>query len=154
SEAALRVCIGELRHALGEAARAPQFIATVARRGYRFLAPVTRQDPSAGAGTDAMPLRPHAPAASAGLLVGREAVLGRLHAAWALARQGVRQVCLVTGEAGIGKTAVVETFAAQVATDPAVWLAQGQCVEHYSTHEAYLPVLEALGQLVRAPRGA
>ena len=43
SEAALRVCIGELRKALGETARAPQCIATVARRGYRFLAPVTRR---------------------------------------------------------------------------------------------------------------
>src|SRR5262249_52131375 len=56
--------------------------------------------------------------------------------------------------AGIGKTAVVEAFAAQVATEPGVWLAQGQCVEHYGTHEAYRPVLEALSQLVRAPEGA
>jgi predicted ATPase len=86
--------------------------------------------------------------------VGREAVLARLHAAWAQARQGWRQVCFVTGEAGIGKTAVVEAFAAQVATAPGVWLAQGQCVEHYGTREAYLPVLEALGQRVRAPGGA
>jgi DNA-binding winged helix-turn-helix (wHTH) protein/tetratricopeptide (TPR) repeat protein len=154
SEAALRICIGELRKALGEAGRAPQFIVTVTRRGYRFLAPVTRQDPSPEAAPDAMPARPRAPAASAGPLIGREAVLSRLHAAWALARQGVRQVCLVAGEAGIGKTAVVETFAAQVAMDPAVWLAQGQCVEHYGTHEAYLPLLEALGHLVRAPGGA
>jgi DNA-binding winged helix-turn-helix (wHTH) protein/tetratricopeptide (TPR) repeat protein len=154
SEAALRVCIGELRHTLGEAARAPQFIATVTRRGYRFLAPVTRQDPSAVADSDAMSQRSRAPVAAAGLLVGREAVLDRLHAAWEQACQGVRQVCLVAGEAGIGKTAVVETFAAQVTTEPTVWLAQGQCVEHYGTREAYLPVLEALGQLVRAPRGA
>ena len=154
SEAALRICISELRKALGEEARAPQFIATVARRGYRFLAPVTRQDSPAGADPDAMAPGPHTPVASAGSLVGREAVLGRLHAAWALARQGVRQVCLVTGEAGIGKTAVVEAFVAQVAKDSAVWLAQGQCVEHYGTHEAYLPVLEALGQLVRAPGSA
>src|SRR4051794_14779132 len=100
SEAALRVCIGELRHTLGEAARAPQFIATVARRGYRFLAPVTRQDPSIAAGPDALSQRPRAPVAAAGPLVGREAVLDCLHTAWALARQGLRQVCLVTGEAG------------------------------------------------------
>jgi len=152
SEAALRVCIGELRKALDDAARAPQFIATVARRGYRFLAPVTHKDLAAETGSDTAS-RPRAPAASAGPLVGREKVLGRLHTAWAQVRQGVRQVCLVTGEAGIGKTAVVEAFVAQVTTDPAVWLAQGQCVEHYGTREAYLPVLEALGQMVRAPGG-
>src|SRR5262245_9392135 len=154
SEAALRVCIGELRKALGEAARAPQFIATVARRGYRFLAPVTRQDPVAGAVPDTAAPYPPVPTPSFGLLVGRESVLSRLHTAWAQARQGVRQVVFVTGEAGIGKTTVVEAFAAQVTADPRVWLAQGQCVEHYGTREAYLPVLEALGQLVRAPGGA
>jgi len=60
---------------------------------------------------------------------------------------------LVTGEAGIGKTAVVEAFVAQVRLDPSVGLAYGQCVEHYGAGEAYLPVLEALGQLCHAPEG-
>src|SRR5258706_10484599 len=87
------------------------------------------------------------------LLVGREAMLQQLGEAWALARQGQRQVVWVTGEAGIGKTAAVEAFRAAVATDPAVWLAAGQCVEHYGTGEAYPPVLEALGQLCRGPGG-
>src|SRR5262245_6265863 len=154
SEAALRVCIGELRKALGETAWAPQYIATVASRGYRFLAPVTQQEPPVEDVPAPVALRPSVPAAPAGPLVGREAILHRLHTVWAQARQGVRQVCFVTGEAGIGKTTVVEAFVAQVATEPTVWLAQGQCVEHYGTHEAYLPVLEALGQLVRAPGGA
>src|SRR5215471_20358664 len=71
SEAALRVCISALRKALGEGVRAPQFIATVARRGYRFIAPVTRQAAAAEAGL----APPPAPAAApAGPLVGREAV--------------------------------------------------------------------------------
>jgi DNA-binding winged helix-turn-helix (wHTH) protein/tetratricopeptide (TPR) repeat protein len=47
SDAALRVVIRELRKALGDTAQAPQFIATVHRLGYRFLAPVTRIDPPA-----------------------------------------------------------------------------------------------------------
>jgi DNA-binding winged helix-turn-helix (wHTH) protein len=47
SDAALRVVISELRKALGDTAQAPQFIATVHRLGYRFLAPVTRIDRSA-----------------------------------------------------------------------------------------------------------
>ena len=86
-------------------------------------------------------------------LVGREAVLVRLHAALAQARQGVRQVLFLTGEPGIGKTAVLESFATQIMTDPGVWLASGQCIEHYGSGEPYLPVLDALGQLCRGPAG-
>ena len=41
SDWALTTCIRELRHVLGDAARAPQYIATVYRQGYRFMAPVT-----------------------------------------------------------------------------------------------------------------
>jgi DNA-binding winged helix-turn-helix (wHTH) protein/class 3 adenylate cyclase/tetratricopeptide (TPR) repeat protein len=43
SDGALRVVITELRKALGDPAHAPQFIATVHRRGYRFLAPVIQR---------------------------------------------------------------------------------------------------------------
>ncbi|HEX2278775.1 MAG TPA: transcriptional regulator, partial [Candidatus Tectomicrobia bacterium] len=46
SEAALTVCIGELRRALGDEAHPHQFIETVHRRGYRFIGPV--QGPESG----------------------------------------------------------------------------------------------------------
>jgi len=165
SDAVVRVAIGELRRALGDMVRAPRFIATVPRRGYRFLAPVTQTTPSEALRltSPAAPLTPLLPLpAAAGShvrpaatpFVGREAVLVRLHAALAQARQGMRQLLFLTGEPGIGKTAVVETFAAQLTTDPTVWLASGQCVEHYGLGEPYLPVLEALGQLCRGPAGA
>src|SRR5215470_6323909 len=39
---ALAQAISELRDALGDAAGTPRFIKTVARRGYRFIAPVQR----------------------------------------------------------------------------------------------------------------
>ena len=38
SDAVVRVAIGELRKALGDTTAAARFIATVPRRGYRFLA--------------------------------------------------------------------------------------------------------------------
>src|SRR5438445_5315565 len=41
---ALAQAMSELRQALGDDPGAPQFIKTVARRGYRFIAPVTRVD--------------------------------------------------------------------------------------------------------------
>ena len=118
SDAVVRIAIGELRRALGDTVRAPRFIATVPRRGYRFLASVTQTKPP-DAASPASPAPPLAAAlplpASAGFhvlpastpLVGREAVLVRLHAALAQARQGVRQFLCLTGEPGIGKTAVV-----------------------------------------------
>jgi hypothetical protein len=39
SDTVLRVAIGALRKVLGDTAQTPRFIATVSRRGYRFLAP-------------------------------------------------------------------------------------------------------------------
>ncbi len=40
TDAVVRVAIGALRKVLGETAQTPRYIATVSRRGYRFLAPV------------------------------------------------------------------------------------------------------------------
>src|SRR5215467_273443 len=152
SEAVVRIAIGEVRRALGDTAQVPRFIATVRRRGYRFVAPVTVADVSARLAVTPAP-QGSLPSAPPPLLVGREALLQRLREAWAQARQRHRQVVWVTGEAGMGKTTVVEAFRAEVATDPAVWLAAGQCVEHYGTGEVYLLVLEALGQLCRGAGG-
>ena len=47
SEGVLKTCLAQIRRVLGETARTPQYIATVHRRGYRFMAPVTMQEPSA-----------------------------------------------------------------------------------------------------------
>ena len=165
SDGVLKVCIAELRKALGDRVKTPQFIATVHRLGYRFVAPVTSMAaPSATPKTPAVTAPPDFFQSDASLppgpgrppvsLLERDAVLARLHIAWSQARQGQRQCVFVTGEAGIGKTALTEAFVAQAMADPVVWLAQGQCVEYFGTGEAYLPILEALGQLCRLPQGA
>jgi DNA-binding winged helix-turn-helix (wHTH) protein/tetratricopeptide (TPR) repeat protein len=150
SEAALAVCIGEIRRALGDVAQTRQYLETVRGRGYRFVAPVTTSPASPEpAVAERLPpvvvTRPE-------LLVGREAAWAELHQRWAQARQGVRQVVFVTGEAGIGKTALVDAFVAQVVTER-VWDCRGQCIEQHGVGEAYLPLLEALGRLGRAPGG-
>ena len=41
SDAVVKGCLHEIRRVLGDTAKTPQFIATMPRRGYRFLAPVT-----------------------------------------------------------------------------------------------------------------
>src|SRR5262249_28286503 len=88
------------------------------------------------------------------LLVGREGVLAHLRQWLAHVRQGARQVVLLTGEPGIGKTTVVNAFVEAAAAEGGIWLGQGQWIEHYGVGEAYLPILEALGRLCRAPEGA
>ena len=119
TDAVVRVAIVALRKALGDTAP-PRLIATVSRRGYRFLAPVTVAD--APERTAVLPPLTPSYTCSLPLLVGREAILQRLEAAWARARQGQRQIVLVTGEAGIGKTTVVERFVRQSRrTRPCGW---------------------------------
>jgi DNA-binding winged helix-turn-helix (wHTH) protein/predicted ATPase len=147
SDAALTVCMGEIRRVLGDTARPPQFLETVRGRGYRFGTAV-RVGPSPLGEVAGVPGR------SPDLLVGRAAELGQLQQCWAQACEGCRQVVFITGEAGIGKTTLVDAFVAQVTATAAVWSARGQCIEHYGAGEAYLPLLEALGQLGRGPDGA
>jgi len=156
SDAVLKVGIREIRRALGDQAQAPQFIETVHRRGYRFIAPLgdTSQVKSQRAKVESQirepvsniqRLVPH--------LVGREAELAQLHQLLAKALSGKRQTVFVTGEAGIGKTAFVEEFLGQAAAVPDLCVARGQCLELYGAGEAYRPVLEALGQVCRKPGG-
>ena len=65
----------------------------------------------------------------------------------------MRQAAFVVGEAGIGKTALVDAFVARLAAAEDVSLARGQCMDHYGTGEPYLPVLEALGRMCRGVDG-
>jgi predicted ATPase len=66
---------------------------------------------------------------------------------------GQRQLVFVTGEPGIGKTALVEEFLSQFDGDQTPRIGRGQCVELYGAGEAYLPLLEALGRMGRAAGG-
>ena len=156
SEGVLKTCLAQIRRVLGETAQAPQYIATVHRRGYRFMAPVTVQElPAPTPEAAAEPFRDAQTVLTPpALLVARQAEMAQLHQRWTQALQGTRQVVFVTGEAGIGKTSLVEAFVAQVATSETVWLGRGQCIEQYGTGEAYLPLLEAFGQLGRGRDGA
>ena len=55
----------------------------------------------------------------------------------------------VAGEAGIGKTTVVEDFLRTASRRPSVQIAgRGRCSERLAGTEAYLPVLEALADLI------
>ena len=82
-------------------------------------------------------------------------------------------MAFILGEPGIGKTTLIDAFLAGMGNwklgsaalpsrslnpksqipNPDPWVGRGQCIEHYGVGEAYLPMLEALGQLCRQPGG-
>src|SRR4029453_13305468 len=87
--------------------------------------------------------------------VGREAELRRLHEALRKARQGERQLVFITGEAGIGKTTLLEEFlCSSVSAGSDLHVLQGQCIQQHGQREPYMPVLEALERVLSAPEGA
>ena len=149
SEGVLSECVREVRKALGDTPQAPRFIQTVHRRGYRFIGKVASRQQSGVRRRKQRDgnwqLTTH--------LVGRETELAQLQKRLQTVLGGTRQLVFITGEPGIGKTAVVDAFVARLSAKNNVWIGRGQCIEHYGQGEAYLPVLEALGRLCREPEG-
>ncbi|MGH8066215.1 MAG: AAA family ATPase [Candidatus Entotheonellia bacterium] len=86
-------------------------------------------------------------------IIGRDTELAQLHRWLQRTLDGTRQIVFVTGEAGLGKTTVVDTFIEEARSHGVRSIGRGQCIEHYGAGEAYMPVLEALGQLCREPDG-
>lgn len=138
TKAVLKVAVRAIREAIDDDADAPRYVETVGREGYRFLG---SGDAPAAPRADAVP--------GAVAIVGRGPELARLHAGLARARAGTRAMLFVTGDAGIGKTTLVDRFVEEVERAGDVRVAHGQCLEQYGEGEAYLPILEALGALAR-----
>jgi DNA-binding winged helix-turn-helix (wHTH) protein len=134
----------DVRTALGDRPKNSLFIETIPKRGYRFIAPVSESTPS-------RPVVSGRPAQDT--LVGRGGTLEVLHEMWQRGLNSERQIVFITGEPGIGKTALAEEFQRQVAVgERSVRIVQGQCIEGYGSKEAYGPMLDALGQLCRGPQ--
>lgn len=153
-DAVLKVAIRQLRDALQDNSRTPEFIETEHRRGYRFIGQIEESEHSA---TDTQnwlsdrtlsPSSLIAPDSPLGV-VERSVALSRMHSCLKKILRGERQILFVAGEAGIGKTTLVETFTKNIASDQSLRICRGQCLERYGTNEAYLPVLDAMSRLCR-----
>lgn len=136
SNTVLRRSVHEIRRALGDVAAAPRYLETVGRQGYKFLLGEAAEVP---------------PLPTTGPLVGRDGDVEGLTQWFLRAAQGDRQCVLLSGEAGIGKTTVVDILLERLGAESGMQIARGQCTEHYGEGEPYLPILEALGQLCRGP---
>jgi predicted ATPase/DNA-binding winged helix-turn-helix (wHTH) protein len=169
TDAVLKDSIRELREALGDDAKSPQFIETAHRRGYRFIGQITEdvtaQKSSHDAGSDGHRSRlPDSntithpqlfiPPASTASVVGRETAIAQMRGWLEKALAAERQTIFVIGEAGIGKTTLVEAFLRETAQSLDIRVGRGQCLEQYGGGEVYLPVLEAISRLAREPGGA
>src|SRR5262249_13787895 len=111
-DAVLKDIIRQLRNALHDDAASPAYIETAHRRGYRFIAKLSKSllsevpDPSGHA--DVLPLMRKAAALRSSAvttgILGREVEFGKMRGWLDRALSGERQIVFVTGEPGIGKT--------------------------------------------------
>lgn len=176
----LRTYMLELRKVLGDDPGQPRFIQTLPKRGYRFVAAVSESDggsiakqangsqPANGgnparratdrpAQSDAQRTVtgavPGLPGPFRGHIIDRREELASLSALVGKLRLGERQMVFITGEAGIGKTVLVDTFCGLTEAEIPGSIARGQCVEGFGPKEEYYPVMEALGQLCASALG-
>ena len=118
SDSALKVAVNALRSALGEDPKAPKWLETVARRGYRFTT-----EPSPSTDPASPPALPEAPRAAGNLpapepgLIGREADLAAVRAAMADHR-----LVTILGPGGVGKTRLALAAAASEVPADGAWL--------------------------------
>jgi predicted ATPase len=139
----LKSQILSLRGALGDNARNPIYIETIPRRGYRFIGPPATASVRNDQRTSA-------------LFVGRRRIMDSFLNALACARRGDSSLIFITGDKGMGKSALLDQFEILAQTQDAPWrIGRGQCVEGFAGREPYYAVLQAVGDLCRScKRGA
>lgn len=89
---------------------------------------------------------------SAPSFVGRETEMKKLEGLLQQTIEGTGRMVFITGEPGIGKTSLSDEFLRHSRKHPlGLLISRGRCVEQYGTGEAYLPFLDAMGELLQAP---
>jgi DNA-binding winged helix-turn-helix (wHTH) protein/tetratricopeptide (TPR) repeat protein len=141
SDDALFHAVKMAREAVGDRGSRQGVIETVRGVGFRFAAPLELRG-----GVPARGPAPRAPARSAPL-VGREALLARLEAALDDAAAGRGGIVLLEGEAGVGKTSLLDAVA-DLARARGLRVARGACRE--SGGPAFAPWSQALEELLAA----
>src|SRR5262249_7977480 len=118
TEGVLKRAVLEIRKALADPVEEPRFIQTLHRRGYRFLA------------ADPQPASDHVPDHAG--VVGRTQEFVQLDAWFEDAKTGSRQIIFITGEAGLGKTTLVDQWMLSLRRQPqSAVVARGRCLQQF-----------------------
>lgn len=129
----LRTYVLDLRRVLEDDARNPRYLQSLPKRGYCFVAAVHEAGQQRSV-----------PAEPASVLPGRDRELALLHVAFEKAVAGERQMLFITGEWGIGKTALIERFRRELEANHSAIVATGQCVPGLGGRQEYYPLSDAL----------
>lgn len=143
SESLLRTHVRDLRQVLGAG-----IVETVVGRGYRFTANLNHV--AADYARDGVDDGEHL---EGRFLVGRDDELDSLRAALSTVSERRRTAVFVTGEAGIGKTTLVDHFLDLTSARMPILVGRGACIEHHGSGQAYLPALDMVGALCRGRGG-
>jgi predicted ATPase len=136
-----------LRKALDEKPSDHRYIETIPKTGYRFIAPVRSLDYQPPTGVQRM-----ASISPRRRVVGRDYEREMLRKAFEQAELGHGNVVSITGDVGIGKTALSEAFIDDLVRDgKSFHLAQGRCSESFTEGEPFVPWIESLSPLVEEP---
>lgn len=164
TEATLSSRIMSARRALGDSGAEQHSIRTVRGRGFRVVAKVEEVIPERSGET---PATEHGSQADAALdpdaaaragpterppLSGRDSELALLRRLAAESFGGERRLLLVSGEAGVGKTALVERVIEESASPDALVL-RCRCMERRGSAEPYIALLEGLAGACGADEG-
>jgi len=148
----IAVTVRSVRKALLAHDPAIDYIETVPGRGYRFTQPALRL----ARAPQPVPVAADRRALRDEPFVAREAELDELTRRWTAACQGAGSALFVSGEPGIGKSALLRRFVERARrAAPEALLLEGECLQLFGAAEPHLPVLSALaGGLRGAGRGA
>ncbi|MCH8889487.1 MAG: AAA family ATPase, partial [Myxococcales bacterium] len=145
SDSSIPTCITAVRRALGDDPDNPRFIQTVRGRGYRFIGNAVSE---AETRTDSD--RQSVAASRAKTFVGRQAEMASLSAGLSQTLDGAPQTFLLMGDAGMGKTRMIEEFARHAALRGASVLV-GRCREEEGA-PAFWPWIQILRTHIESGR--
>ena len=141
----LRTYMLDLRKILGDDPRCPRYIQSLPKRGYCFVASVCEPAQPSAAQVE------NAPTVSADTLAGRQREMDSLHEALKRAAAGMRRIVFLTGESGIGKTALAAAFRERMEQSGAALIGVGQCIPGFAEKQACYPLFDALRQICNSP---